>query len=232
MKKLSFTTSTTHFLQEGRENLRKTLGAAFRAAKEHQVEKIVIFTAKGEGVRVAVEEFQSLPEYGDIKLIAVTFPRGKTFKGPDGKPFPPVDIDSADEELFRDRGIPIVRAHLPFDPISSPHSDRGPLAQSLSLVGDALSMFGGSMSLCVQAVTLACDAGAVGMGEHVVSLTSDTAILVQASCTRLMLQQLIIREIVCKPAILTVTKKETSEDSVDELAPVKGRRRLLSKKGA
>jgi hypothetical protein len=225
MKRSSFTTSATHFLQEGRENLKETLGAAFRAAKEHQVEKIVIFTATGEGVRLAIDEFLSLPEYDSVKLIAVTFPKGKTFTDKEGKPLP-VQIATEDEKLFRARRIPIIRAHLPFDPISSPHSDRGPLAQSLSLVGDALNMFGGSMSLCVQAVTLACDAGEVEIAEHVVSLTSDTAILVQATCTRLMLQELIVREVVCKPAILTISKRETSEDPVAELAPAKGRKRL------
>ncbi|HEV2383383.1 MAG TPA: hypothetical protein VG206_26775 [Terriglobia bacterium] len=207
----SFTTSTVHFLQEGRDNLRATLGVAFRAAVVHNVKRIVIFTAMGEGVRAALDEFTLRPEYENIKLIAVTFPTGKVFTDSASQSIK-VEIPGTDEAHFQEKGVPIVRAHLPFDTIPSPHNDRGPLAQSLSLVGDALNMFGGSMSLCVQAVTLACDAGKVDLGEHVISLTSDTAILVQATCTRRMLQELVIREVLCKPAILTISRKETSEE--------------------
>ena len=64
------------------------------------------------------------------------------------------------------------------------------------------------MSLCVQAVVLACDAGAVGLGEHVIAMTSDTAILVQAAPTTRMLRELVIREILCKPAILSIGRNE------------------------
>jgi len=105
--------------------------------------------------------------------------------------------------------VPIIRAHLPFDPIAPPFGDRGVLAQDLSLVESALNIFGGGMSLCVQAVVLACDAGAVGLGEHVIAMTSDTAILVQAAATTRMLRELVVREILCKPAILSIGRKES-----------------------
>jgi hypothetical protein len=45
------------------------------------------------------------------------------------------------------------------------------LAQDLSIVGNALNIFCGSISLCVQAVLMACDAGEVEIGEHVVVMT-------------------------------------------------------------
>jgi len=64
------------------------------------------------------------------------------------------------------------------------------------------------MSLCVQAVTLACDAGYLEQGEHVISMTSDTAILAMATVTRKMLSELVVREILCKPVILTIGRKE------------------------
>lgn len=193
----------------------------------HNVNRIVIFTATGEGVCAALDEFLPRPEYKEIELIAVTFPLGKVFTDKAGKETR-VEIASRDDKRFRDAGIPIVRANLPFDPIPSPHQDRGPLAQSLSLVGDALNMFGGSMSLCVQAVILACDAGHVELGEHVISLTSDTAILVQATSTRRMLQELIIREILCKPVIMSISKKETSEEVLPGLETAKPLRKRLA----
>jgi len=213
-----FTVNTTYFLQEGRDNLLRTMRMSFHAALGHKIEKVVIFTARGDGVKLAVDEFLTRPEYEHMKVIGVTFPIGKTFTGKDKKEFK-VEIPTDLDEYFRNRRpvpIPIVRAHLPFDPISSPYPKGGALAQSLSLVGDALNMFGGGMSLCVQAVLLACDGGHVRLGEHVVSLASDCAILAQATSTRRMLEELIIREIICKPAILSITRGEKSETALPE----------------
>lgn len=201
-----FITSITYFLQEGRENLHECLKIAFHAAKLQNVEKIVIFTAQGDGILQALNNFCSLPEYEKIKLVAVTFPQGKAFTA-EGKPMV-VRISDEAARAMKEHNIPIVRAHLPFDPIAPPFRDRGVLAQDLSLVESALNIFGGSMSLCVQATTLACDAGVIDLEEHVIAMTSDTAILVQASPTARMLRELVIREILCKPAILSIGRKE------------------------
>ncbi|MGB8013581.1 MAG: hypothetical protein WCF68_18360 [Terriglobales bacterium] len=205
-----FRAPITYFLKEGRENLPECLRIAFEAAKQQNVEKIVIFTAQGEGVKLAIEGFCSQSEYKDMRLVAVTFPNGKTFSDPSGKPVV-VEVGQEDRALFERSGVPIVRAHLPFDPIGSCFKNQGVLAQDLSLVGNALNMFCGSMSLCVQAIVLACDAGAVELGEHVVAMTSDTAILAQATSTRRMLRELVIREVLCKPAILSIGREELAE---------------------
>jgi hypothetical protein len=210
----SFTTSTTYFLREGRENLEETLAITFRAAKEHNIQKVVIFTAKGDGVRIGVENFLSISDYQDISLVAVTFPQGKGFTDAEKQPID-IDISSENQKIFAERNIPLIRAHLPFDPIAPHFRNRGVLGQDLSLVGDALDMFCGSMSLCVQAVLLACDARAVDIGEHVIAMTSDTSILVQATCTRKMLSEFVIREILCKPAILNIGRSESVEDVVE-----------------
>lgn len=202
-----FITSMTYFLQEGRDNLSECLKIAFQAARQQNIEKIVIFTARGEGVQMALEQFCMQEEYGKIRVVAVTFPQGKEFTL-EGKPLD-VRISDATEQILKEHDVPIVRAHLPFDPIAPPFRDRGVLAQDLSLVESALNIFGGGMSLCVQAVVLACDAGAIGLGEHVIAMTSDTAILVQAATTRRMLRELVVREILCKPAILSIGRNES-----------------------
>jgi len=191
--------------------MRECLKVAFQAAKQQNISKLVIFTARGEGVRIALEEFCSLDEYKSIRLVAVTFPVGKRFTNPD-KTVLSVAIDEANEALFRVAGVPIIKAHMPFDPITPlSYKQGGNLGQDLSLIGEALNIFGGSMSLCVQAILMACDAGAVGIAEHVVAATSDTAILAQAACTSRLFGQLVIREILCKPAVLTVGRKEIAE---------------------
>jgi hypothetical protein len=44
-------------------------------------------------------------------------------------------------------------------------------------------------------------------------MTSDTAILAQASNAGRMLDELIVREVLCKPAVLTISRREQSEKS-------------------
>lgn len=204
----SFTAPTTYFLQEGRENLPECLKVAFQAAVQQSVHKLVIFTAYGEGIKLAIETFCCQEEYAHIKLVAVTFPAGKTFTN---QKHEPIEVRIADDvyALMQSREIPLIRAHLPFDPIEPGAALKTKVGAGFNLLGETLNMFCGSMSLCVQAIALACDAGHVESQEHIISLTSDTAILAQAAVTRRMLSQLIIREILCKPAILTIGRNET-----------------------
>ena len=50
------------------------------------------------------------------------------------------------------------------------------------------------------------------LGEHVVAITSDTAILVQSATTRRVLREMVVREVLCKPVILCIGRKETVID--------------------
>lgn len=212
-----FISGTVYFLQEGRENLRECLKIAFQAAKKQNVSKIIIFTARGEGVRIAIESHLSQDEFANIKAIAVAFPHGKIFTDKNKNNIE-VEISKEDLAFFGEHHVPVVRAHLPFDSIMPFFKSSGMLGQDLSLVSEALGIFGGSMALCVQAITMACDAGEVEIGEHVIALTSDTAILAQASNTDRMLGELIVREILCKAAVLTISRKEHSEKMPGQLS--------------
>jgi hypothetical protein len=203
----SFTAQTTYFLQEGRENLDDCLKIAFQAAIAHRIKKIVIFTAHGDGVKLALEKFCAKEVYSEIQLVAVTFPAGKTFTNRNDEP---VAVNIPDElvQLFDESKVPLVRANLPFDAVEPSAAWRTVVGRGFNLLGETLNMFCGSMSLCVQAVALACDAGHVELGEHVISMTSDTAILATATVTRKMLSEMVIREILCKPVVLTIGRKE------------------------
>jgi hypothetical protein len=70
----SFIAPTTYFLQEDRENLADCLKVAFQSSVQQGIHKIIIFTAYGDGIKLAVEDFCSQPQYSHIQLIAVTFP--------------------------------------------------------------------------------------------------------------------------------------------------------------
>lgn len=202
-----FDLNTTYFWQEGKANLRQCLQISFKAALQQRIDKLVVFTGSGEGVRLALEEFTNQEDYSHIRLIAVTFPQGQEFTTSEHAH----GISDVDRAFFASHGVPIVRARLPFDPIRTQHQGQGILGQDFSLLGNVLSIFGGSMSLCVQAVLMACDAGEVRKGEHVVSMTSDTSILVRSAPTSHLLTDFIVREIFCKAALLTIGKQEVLE---------------------
>lgn len=216
----SFTARTTYFLQEGRENLDDCLKIAFQAAVSHRIKKIVIFTAYGDGVKRALERFRTKEVYSDIQLIAVTFPAGKTFTNPNGDPVA-VNISNELMQLFDKSNVPLIRANLPFDAVEPSAAWRTVVGRGFNVLGETLNMFCGSMSLCVQAVALACDAGYIELGEHVISMTSDTAILASSTVTRKMLSEMVIREILCKPVVLTIGRKE------NRVLPVPASRRQM-----
>jgi hypothetical protein len=202
-----------YFLQEGKENIRRCLQATFEAAAAHNIKKVIIFTSAGLGVKMAIEDYRSQERFAEIKLIAVTFPSQTQFsKGDPCEYTIPTDIC----EFLAGQNVPIVRAHLPFDPILPHYKGHGVLGQDFSLIGNALRIFCGSMSLCVQAVLMASDAGHVVLGEHVIAMTSDTSILVRAAGTSNFLRDLIVREIICKPVLLTIGKSEKAEYSLED----------------
>ena len=199
---------TEYFLEEGKVNLSRCLHATFEAVAAHNIKKVVIFTSAGQGVMMAVQDYCSQERFSDVHLIAVTFPSHTEFSAGD-----PAEHKIPDDvsNFLAERKVPVVRAHLPFDPIRSHYEGHGVLGQDFSLIGNALRIFCGSMSLCVQAVLMASDAGHVELGEHVVAMTSDTSILVRAAGTSRFLKDLIVREIICKPVLLTVGKSEKTE---------------------
>lgn len=199
-----FSANIEYFMQEGKANLRSCLRIAFEAAVARGIDTIVIFTGVGEGPEIAINEFRSNVIFAAIKLIAVTFPQGQRFKES-------AEISPERRALFQENNVPIIRAHLPFNPIAAQYEKHGMLGQDLSLIGNALNIFGGGMSLCVQSALMACDAGYLELGDHVISMTADTAIIVRVAPTERLLADLIVREILCKPLYLSIIKKEEVE---------------------
>jgi hypothetical protein len=200
-----------YFPNEGKENLDGCLRTAFSAAVRHGIRKIVIFTARGEGLEAALLLRESSPEFSHVLLVGVTFPQGKVFTEREGQQ-PPTRFAESLLSRLRDAEIPVVRARLPFDPIWSNYPTNGVLAQDMSIIGNALNAFGGGMSLCFQATLMACDAGQVDWGEHVIVMSADTALLVRAAPTDHFLTDMIVREILCKPIFLTITRGEETPE--------------------
>ena len=98
----------------------------------------------------------------------------------------------------------MISAHFPFKTTSN----RG-RAPEWNEAAEAFGVLGGGFSLCVQAVLVACDAGAVDAGERVVSMSADTSIVALASRTETFLsahQGLIVEHIICRPMRYGISK--------------------------
>ena len=63
---------------------------------------------------------------------------------------------------------------------------------------------------------MASDAGYVSFAEHVIAMTSDTSIIARAATTSRFLTDLIVREIICKPLLLTIGKGEKPIEVIEE----------------
>jgi hypothetical protein len=188
-------TSIVYFNEEGRDNLAaviKTVRSRLKKQPQLRSLKLIIFTSYGEGPARA---YDMLGEY-EPKIIAVTCPPDFTITV-EGKAYQP-RIDPKVKKFFDGVGIKVITGRLPFDTIEGMDGHN----REMHLLRNALSVFGGGIVPCLQAVLQACDMGEVEIGEQVIALSGDWAILATASTTNAAFTRengLSINEIFCKP---------------------------------
>ena len=127
-------------------------------------------------------------------------------------------------ELLQKFNVHVIRAANPFDEPAIPH------VPSRNLLRRAFECFSGGMALCLSSAVIACDAGLIVPGAHVVAMSADTAVIVKAVPSSHALSSLTVRELICKPIILDVSKKEVVAAEVNAealLSRQKSRRKLL-----
>lgn len=206
-----------YFDTEGHENLPqvvKNIKNYLRLSLQEEntkCPKLVFLTSRGEGPLLAFNELSSF----DIEIIAVTFPYDFFVKTHQDEPYHP-EIPEKLRRFFTGVNIPIVTGRLPFDPIDGADSHN----REMRLLQDALSIFGGSVPLAIQAVLQATDSSLVKIGEQVIAATSDTAALITASSTKHMLSKtcgLMVNEIICKPRLYTITRRSQYSTAKKEL---------------
>ncbi len=202
--------SIVYFSAEGAENRKQTITLAAERARELGLGSLVIFTSQGEGAYEALEVLGS----AGPKVVAVTYPSEKVFyqrkKDSDELEELRVGVPEDREKELEARGAVIVRAALPFAEIFVAPGTTDP---KLAAIRGTLDLFGGGMTLCVQAVLMACDKGAVRGEEEIVACAADTAVVVKACHEEDLFTPwgLEIREVIAKPRLLTITKHVTDD---------------------
>lgn len=213
-----YKTQTTYFLSEGKANLPECLRLSLRHAKACGINSVIIFTTNGEGLELACTKYLGQEEFKGIQLIGVSWPIGKV-------PDQALNVPEDRLQLLQKHEINLIRAAFPFEEL--PGATNAPKGRTQTTI----EIFGGGMYLCLNAVVVACDAGMVLPGEHVISMSADTSILVKASPSARAMSTLAVREIICKPIVQDITKGETLAAEVNAealLARRKGRKVLPS----
>mgnify|MGYP001054809112 CR=1 FL=1 len=198
--------SVHYYDDEGRHHLSKTAQLAVKRGTELEIAKYVVFTSDGDGALALTKHLKETP----AKVVAVSFPYKQPFKiaddgGTTHEVFPGTSSPEVAKALA-DAGISLVRGPAPFAESFFIPGVKDPKLEGIRY---ALQLISGGLHLCIQAITMATDAGYLEPGEDVVSMAADTAIVASASSTRLLFHPQVgmeIREIICKPRKLTLTR--------------------------
>jgi len=191
---------TLYLPGEGKEYFPQVIEAVRNHVRETDVQKVLVFTSDGEGALALADALQGT----ESQVIAVTFPATQKFAVPE-KGVTRVTIKDEVSTKLASKGVRLVRSILPFGDVLIPGSPDVKLAA----IHHTLSLFGGGMTLCVQAIVIACDSGYLEPGEEVISVAADTAIVATASGKWALFspfEGMEIREILCKPRLLKLTR--------------------------
>lgn len=203
--------STHYFDGEGRAHMEMCIERAFEYLRSTGIRSVVMFTGSGEGPLYALQNFLCQEEYASIKVVAVTPPARREYladlKDPQKGTVKAGILNEARKVILRNGNIPIISANLPFKPLQTPQPHYSPW----NIVSEAFGILGGGVALCIQAILIACDAGEIDIGERVVALTADTAIVAWASRTETFLSPqsgLLLEHFICRPKTYPLSKPD------------------------
>jgi len=187
-----------YFKEEGKINTPKVIDLTLKKAGELDINKILVFTSDGETA------FNLREKDKDIDIIAVSFPANQEIRLPDSKnrdDFKYIIPKTSNEEIKKklaEKNINLVLSKMPFGDIIIPGTrDTKNLA-----IRSSLSLISKGLSLCVQAILMATDSGAINPGEEVIAISADTGIVATASNSSFLFHPnkgLSIIELFCKP---------------------------------
>jgi hypothetical protein len=199
---------TRYFDGEGRAFMTACIDRSADWCISEGIETLVIFTGTGEGPQYAADELLTKDRYKHLHVVAVTPPFGRPYRSNPAEQASPIvaaGVNPAKRDALSSLGVIVISAHLPFKEINTGRNRESEWAK----VAEAYSVLGGGFPHCIQAVLVACDAGAIQSGERVVVLSADTAFVVRACRTESFLSPvdgLLVEHIICRPARYTISK--------------------------
>lgn len=210
---------TMYVAGEGRDYLDICMAATFAYCRTADITVVVVYTSNGDGPCRAVSKYLSQSDYSNIRLVAVTPPANRPYRASppsaeesEKAKFVRVGVFGEKRKLLTDANVPIVSARLPFHSVLVPGSGGRQHSQDpFHLVDCAFGVLGGGFSFCIQVALVACDAGAVRMGERIAVMSADTALAVTASHSESFLSPthgLLVEHIICRPAIYNISKSQ------------------------
>lgn len=227
---------THYFDGEGREFMQDCIRRAAQACVDLNLRSLVIFTGTGEGPHFAARELLPIAPFQQLRLVAVTPPWGRQYRmrpGDKESPIVRAGINPAMRDELESFDVAIVTAHLPFKEVYVGTEYRSDWAR----VAEAYGVLGGGFAYCVQAVMLACDAGAIPAGDRVVVASADTSFVAIASRTETFLsagEGMLVEHIVCRPLRYNLSKpyhyRTDREIAVRQLAPYSERAQQLEQR--
>lgn len=197
-----------YYDDEGREHIRQTAADAVRRALKLGIKYLVVFTSDGSGVKEAIKRLSNIEPAERPAIVSVTYSYGQIIKeksnGEDK--WVPATLRPEIKQELESAGVQVIQGGLPFESIHIPNFPD----HRLKIIKETLELISGGLVLCVEAVLAACDAGAIPFGEDVIAFSADTAAVIRASTKRFLFAPwgLVVREIICKPRELNITKSK------------------------
>ncbi len=204
------TRQITYFQEEGRTNQESTIDKVIERWERTPHLPIVCFAWGSHSVLTLREQIGE-----QCKLIAVTQSPNKPVQESDEvhSQKPPLHANLEEQQRLQDANVPLVYGIQAFDDILLPGAD----SQKHRAIRESLRMVSGALPLCIDAVLMACSAGHVEAGNELIAFAADTAIVAVAAIHPYLFhpgEGLEIREILCKPRILTRTRPRDKWQSV------------------
>ena len=158
---------------------------------EKKLQDVVVASTEGTTGLVAAKRFKDL----NANVVVVAHSVG--FRDANTNEFHP-ELKAAINEL----GGHVVFSTMPFHTIND--AIRGKMGSSLeTLIADTLRMMGHGTKVCVEIVAMACDAGRIDSGKHVLAIAgthrgADTVHIIQSANSRRFFDVQII-DVIAKP---------------------------------
>jgi len=186
----------TYFEESGNANIDDVIKISVEAAKELNIKKIAVFSARMSSVLKIKEATAGT----DIDVIVTTYANGRKFliSKDDISEKEVVIPEVATKETKRDilnEGMKYVQGGVPFEPILSCTGDN-----STEMIVSTFELISNGLTLCVNAAIMAFENGYVDEDEQIIAFSGDTSIVVKPTAKRdIYTGNFKIQRILCKP---------------------------------